>query len=389
MTKLKQFIENEDFSKFLAQLFKSKDVRPFLTNEKYNIKVEIREVKEPADPTFGVLQSIDRPKLETTFRSRLERCHSFLLEELEPRCLLMDQAVAEIFGSCFDKFNQPGLRTIEAETFLEYLKNQSEEKIKFVLEKLKEKNQYIYDQLFPDTSKYQDIEIEQVKGNILDTLPELLDIVSIPSFQTPLLSAGVITPEALDFIHKSSKSCRIETLQFVKLILHRGPEAIKLFLSALENSCGESISKNLLRPRNVETMSAQRRGHPKINYRVFNEESGLLFEGKFVLELVRQAGRKEEDKNIFKKDKEPTVGANLETLPEDDLSETICSLQLSKESTKDDETTTEKRASPWSSYSFMHIYMFVFLAIFFLFLGVILSYMLKLESNSGSFKSNV
>ncbi|XP_062592933.1 uncharacterized protein LOC134254431, partial [Saccostrea cucullata] len=176
IAKLKQFIEKEGICRFLAHLFESRDVRTLLTKEKYNIEVQIREAHERTDPPSDILKSADGPIPEITHRSLLERCYSFLLEELEPQCLLKEQEVADIFGSVIEMFYQPGLRTMKAEAFLKYLKDQSDEKIGVVLEKLKEKNKHIYDQLVPDTSKYRDIDIEQVKGNILDNLPELLDI---------------------------------------------------------------------------------------------------------------------------------------------------------------------------------------------------------------------
>ncbi|XP_062610014.1 uncharacterized protein LOC134271809 [Saccostrea cucullata] len=138
---------------------------------------KLKQFIEKEDPPSDILKSADGPIPEITHRSLLERCYSFLLEELEPQCLLKEQEVADIFGSVIEMFYQPGLRTMKAEAFLKYLKDQSDEKIGVVLEKLKEKNKHIYDQLVPDTSKYRDIDIEQVKGNILDNLPELLDIV--------------------------------------------------------------------------------------------------------------------------------------------------------------------------------------------------------------------
>ena len=93
---------------------------------------------------------------------------------------------------------------------------------------------YLYDIYlpFPD--------IEQVKRNILDNLPELLDEINIDSLQTPFLSTGVLTREELDALRSSSESLRTENLQFVKLVLHKGAEAIRVFLGSLENSRGES-----------------------------------------------------------------------------------------------------------------------------------------------------
>ncbi|XP_062617032.1 uncharacterized protein LOC134278759, partial [Saccostrea cucullata] len=284
MAKLRQFIETEGISKFLSQIFESSYVRKLLTKEKYEIDVQIREVKERKDPNLDSLQSTEHKKLENTYKSRLDRCHIFLVEELQPRCLLKEKEVADIFSPVLEKMREPSLRRAKVEFFLEHLKKQPEEKIKLVLDKLQEKNKYIYEQLFPDTAKYRDTDIEQVKGNILDSLPNLLDVVNIRAIQTPLLSEGIISPEQLDFIHTNSGSLRNKTLQFVKLVLHRGTEAIKIFLSALEISCGESIVENLLQQRaNIQMTSATEERHAKIEYKAFNEEDGLLFKGRFLL----------------------------------------------------------------------------------------------------------
>ena len=84
------------------------------------------------------------------------------------------------------------------------------------------------------------LDIEQVKRNILDNLPELLDEINIETLQTPLLSTGIMTCEELDALRSNSESLRTENLQFVKLVLHKGAEAIRVFLGSLENSRGES-----------------------------------------------------------------------------------------------------------------------------------------------------
>ncbi|XP_061172288.1 uncharacterized protein LOC133181727 [Saccostrea echinata] len=344
MAKLEHFIEKEGISKFLAQLFESRDVRIVLTKEKYNIEVQIRVAQEPADSTLDILHAEHR-KLETTYKSRLEKCHGFLLEELEPRCLLKEQEVADIFSSVLEKMNQPGLRAANVEFFLEYLKNQSEEKIQVVVDKLKDKNTYIYDQMFPNTAKYEDIDIDQVKGNILDSLPELLDIVSIRAIQTPLLSTGIILSEELDFIHKNSESLRNETLQFMKLVLHRGTEAIKIFLSALETSYGESTVQSLLQPR--EITSAIEKRHAKIEYKAFNKEDGLLFKGRFVLELkTEDESEKQDVKCIYAREEGPTKDGNLETLSEDHSSSESDSSNAAHKTRSDSESKiTSTKAS--------------------------------------------
>ncbi|XP_062592934.1 uncharacterized protein LOC134254432 [Saccostrea cucullata] len=156
--------------------------------------------------------------------------------------------------------------------------------------------------------------IEQVKGNILDNLPEILDVVSISSIQTPLLSAGVISPEDLEIIYNSSGCCREKTLQLIKLILHKGAEAIKLFLSALDTSCAKSTVQNLLQPRDVQKTSSCTGRYTKIGYIAYDEETGLLFEGKFVLELKRNARGEEKEKNIPAAYTKPRKDEKMETL---------------------------------------------------------------------------
>ena len=89
-------------------------------------------------------------------------------------------------------------------------------------------------------SIYPFLDIEQVKRNIMDNLPELLDEIRVETLQPPFLSRGIITCEELDVLRSSSDSLRTENLQFVKLVLHRGAEAIRIFLGSLENSRGES-----------------------------------------------------------------------------------------------------------------------------------------------------
>ena len=74
----------------------------------------------------------------------------------------------------------------------------------------------------------------------MDNLPELLDEINIETIQTPFLSTGVITCEEIDALRSSGKNRRTENLQFVKLVLHKGAEAIRIFLGSLENSRGES-----------------------------------------------------------------------------------------------------------------------------------------------------
>ena len=74
----------------------------------------------------------------------------------------------------------------------------------------------------------------------MDNLSEVLDKISIETLQTPFLSTGVITCEEIDALRFSRKSLRVQNLEFVKLVLHRGAEAIKIFLGSLENVRGDS-----------------------------------------------------------------------------------------------------------------------------------------------------
>ena len=87
----------------------------------------------------------------------LERCHCFLLEELEPGYFLRNEEVAPIFAPIRDNVTEQTNRTQKNELLLEYLKKQPEETIQLVLENLEKRNRYIYRQLFPKTEKFQDI----------------------------------------------------------------------------------------------------------------------------------------------------------------------------------------------------------------------------------------
>lgn len=88
-------------------------------------------------------------------------------------------------------------------------------------------------------------DIEQIKSNILDSLPEILKVMSVAALQTPFLSAGIMSQEELDSLHRNSESVRTENLHFVQMVLHRGDEAVMIFLVALENSSGMNIQRLL------------------------------------------------------------------------------------------------------------------------------------------------
>ncbi|XP_022287285.2 uncharacterized protein LOC111100011 isoform X1 [Crassostrea virginica] len=292
--KLRQFIESGEISKFLKQLFDTSDVRKLLEKDKYTIEIEIKKVQSSVtDFPANELQGTETPEFK--YRSILERCHRFLLEELEPGYFLRDEEVAAIFTSVRADVKEQTNRTAKNELLLEHLKKQPEEDIQFVLEKLENRNAYIYRQLFPNTGKFQDIDIEQVKRNILDNLPELLDEINIETLQTPFLSTGVLTREELDALRCSSESLRTENLQFVKLVLHRGAEIIRVFLGSLENSRGESeLCRRLTKQTDTEDTSEGKNRNTKIKYEAFDDENGLLFTGNFLIELLKDTNESPE-----------------------------------------------------------------------------------------------
>lgn len=69
--------------------------------------------------------------------------------------------------------------------------------------------------------------------------------MSVAALQTPFVSAGIMSYEELDSLHMSSESVRTENLHFVRMVLHRGDEAVRIFLVALENSIGMDIKRLL------------------------------------------------------------------------------------------------------------------------------------------------
>jgi hypothetical protein len=90
-----------------------------------------------------------------------------------------------------------------------------------------------------------------VRRNILDSLTELLDDLSVLAIQTPFLSAGILSVEELDSLNTNCESSRRQRMEFMKMILHRGEVAIKVFLCALETSSGEERARSLLQPKDV------------------------------------------------------------------------------------------------------------------------------------------
>lgn len=301
--KLRHFIESGDISTFLESLFKTKGVRKLLTKDKYKIQIEIK-VK---NATEGSKPTAFQPKTEsdTRHKARLDRCESFLLEELEPGCLVRDTEMGHIFSSVKADIENRKTRTDKVKLLLEHLKKESEETIELVLDRLKEKNRYVYDKLFPNVEKFQDLDIEHIKSNILDNLPEILDVMSVAALQTPFVSAGIMSYEELDSLHMSSESVRTENLHFVRMVLHRGDEAVRIFLVALENSIGMDI-KRLLNKMDTLQVSKDERRNAKIEYEAFNEENGLLFQGNFLLELMSEG--KSENMNsecLYVREEEP------------------------------------------------------------------------------------
>lgn len=113
----------------------------------------------------NVLQGTEPPK--SKYKSILERCHCFLLEELEPGCFLRDEEVSAIFESIREDVKEKTNRIAKNELLLEHLKKQPEQTIQMVLKKLEKRNGYIYRQLFPKTEKFQDIGKYSSKGNFL------------------------------------------------------------------------------------------------------------------------------------------------------------------------------------------------------------------------------
>lgn len=87
----------------------------------------------------------------------MDRCESFLLEELEPGCWVRDTVVGHIFSPVKADIENRKTRTDKVKLLLEHLKKESEDTIKLVLDRLKEKNRYVYDKLFPNVEKFQDL----------------------------------------------------------------------------------------------------------------------------------------------------------------------------------------------------------------------------------------
>nr|XP_022310631.1 uncharacterized protein LOC111115979 isoform X6 [Crassostrea virginica] len=284
MTKLRQFIENGYMSLFLKKYFENKEVRRILSKARYNVYVEIKAV----DPTTTVSPPQRTGNQKLRFKTCLKQCHSFLLEELEPGYFLKNEKVAPIFQSVITTLEKMTTRTEKIGLILKHLGEQPEETIKIVLDTLQEKNSFIYEQLFPNTEAFNDLDIDQVKRNIFDNLDELIDQLSIDAIRTPFLSMGILSAEELDLLRSSNTNSRMASWQFVRLVLHRGAEAIKIFLRALEQSCSEDLISRLLEKENKDTGGGGAGRNGKIRYEEFDKENGILFTGNFLLDIANE-----------------------------------------------------------------------------------------------------
>lgn len=84
----------------------------------------------------------------------LDWCESFLLEELELGCLVWDIEMGYIFSFVKVDIENRKIRMDKVKLLLEYLKKEFEDMIEVVLDRLKEKNRYVYDKLFLNVEKF-------------------------------------------------------------------------------------------------------------------------------------------------------------------------------------------------------------------------------------------
>ena len=134
----------------------------------------------------------------------MERCHCFLLEELEPGYFLRNGDVADIFTSIRADVKEQTDRTAKNELLLEHLKKQPEEDIQLVLEKLENRNAYIYRQLFPNTEQFQDIGKYTSKGDFLNFEVPLKQTSSNRQkdmIHCPFLDRNLLIRETLTYIY--------------------------------------------------------------------------------------------------------------------------------------------------------------------------------------------
>ena len=88
-----------------------------------------------------------------SFKTRLEQCHKFLSEELEPEHLLQNEKLDSIFEPVREAVRKMTNRRAKIEMILNYLEEQSEENIKLVL-KTYEEESVIHKYLFPNTEEF-------------------------------------------------------------------------------------------------------------------------------------------------------------------------------------------------------------------------------------------
>ena len=108
-------------------------------------------------PSFNqnsILGTLNQKLPEADFKSCLEQCHDFLLEELEPHFLLRDKKVAHIFKPIRKAVEEMTNRKAKNEVVQKHLMEQTEEIIRLVLERFKEDG-FIHKYLFPNTTEFQ------------------------------------------------------------------------------------------------------------------------------------------------------------------------------------------------------------------------------------------
>ena len=62
----------------------------------------------------------------------------------------------------------------------------------------------------------------------------------------------MMTTHEIKHLCKNSENARIKSLKFIKQVLHKGDKAIRIFLTALKNSFGETALDQLLTTANVD-----------------------------------------------------------------------------------------------------------------------------------------
>lgn len=86
----------------------------------------------------------------------------------------------------------------------------------------------------------------------MDNLPDLLDVINIAEVQIPFLRTGILSRQELNVLLTNSVNARKETFQFIKLVLHKGDEAIRIFLLALKTCLGDTIIEKLLKTVSID-----------------------------------------------------------------------------------------------------------------------------------------